>query len=271
MMKARASIGVVLTAWVADAQSLIPITYSGHVYVAVRTPMTWIAASNFAAAAQGRLPIVNDAAENHFLYQQAVALGFTNTVADGGGSRYIWLGASDAAAEGVWRWVDGSLVNAGYTNWGSGEFGSEPDNFMGIQHHLAMGLQKWPAAYFGIGFGNTSQWNDVSGSNSLLGTFIEFDDPDADADGDGQPDWAELVAGTQPTNAASVLRMHAMDATTISWTGIAGRIYLIQETTSHPPVWAQVGAVTGIGGSMIFTSFAGNADSAWRTIEVRAP
>ncbi len=258
-----------LSALPAGAQSLVPLSYSGHVYVVVRTPMTWMAASNFAAAARGHLPIVQDAAENNFLYQQALAHGFTNTAADGGGSRYAWLGASDAAAEGAWRWVDGALVSAGFTNWGSGDFGSEPDNFSGIQHHLALGLQKWPAAYAGIGFGNTSQWNDVSGSNSVLGTFVEFDDPAADADGDGAPDWAELIAGTVPTSSASVLRVHGLATATLSWTGVAGRVYRIHEATNLPPAWTLLGAVTGAGGSVTFTQAPGAAG--WRMVEVRAP
>jgi MYXO-CTERM domain-containing protein len=40
-----------------------------------------------------------------------------------GGTGSAWLGASDAAAEGEWRWLDGPEAGQllGYTNWGGGQ------------------------------------------------------------------------------------------------------------------------------------------------------
>lgn len=263
-----------LGALAAGAQSLVPLSFSNHVYVVVRTPMTWAAASNYAAAARGHLPIVSSSDENAFLLQQAIAQGFTNTADDGGGARYAWLGASDAAVEGTWRWVDGSLLSDGFTNWGAGPFGTEPDNYLGSQNHLALGLENWPVGWPFAGIGTTSQWNDVAGVN-LLGSFVEFDNPSADADADGSTDWEELIAGTLPNNPTSVHRVvnHAFDGNgwSLSWTGRPGRVYRIREATNVPPVWTLLGTVTGTGAAITFTQNIPAASATWRTVEVRAP
>ena len=39
----------------------------------------------------------------------------------------VWIGATDAASEGTWTWIDGSLVDSGYKNWGPGEPNNYPD------------------------------------------------------------------------------------------------------------------------------------------------
>jgi hypothetical protein len=53
-----------------------------------------------------------------------------------------------------------------------------------------------------------------------------------DTDGDGSGDWAELVAGTSPTNPASVLAItgiarNADGSVTLRWSGVAGRTYRV--------------------------------------------
>jgi Ca2+-binding RTX toxin-like protein len=104
---------------------------NGHVYEVRNQPVTWTEARNFSlgaslAGAQGYLVTITSAAENSFvsnLVNQGVTTGWDN------GS--IWLGASDAAQEGVWRWIDGpeaalqfwqgnsngTSVNGTYQNW----------------------------------------------------------------------------------------------------------------------------------------------------------
>jgi hypothetical protein len=54
----------------------------------------------------------------------------------------------------------------------------------------------------------------------------------ADTDGDGASDFAELLAGTDPTNPASVLAIksiarNADGSVTLRWTGVAGRTYRV--------------------------------------------
>ncbi len=59
-----------------------------------------------------------------------------------------------------------------------------------------------------------------------------------DADGDGQNNLAEFIAGTDPTNSASVLRITsiAVQGTNvlISWTTAAGKTNALQATSGNP-------------------------------------
>ena len=65
------------------------------------------------------------------------------TAADGGGAKYVWLGATDQLNEGTWIWENGSQMT--FDNWGSGAYGSEPDNFnnqdgLALDRKLAYGI-----------------------------------------------------------------------------------------------------------------------------------
>ena len=74
------------------------------------------------------------------------------TAADGGGAKYVWLGATDQLNEGTWIWENGSQMT--FDNWGSGTYGSEPDNFNN-QDGLALGLENWPTGSAdGAGYGD---------------------------------------------------------------------------------------------------------------------
>lgn len=95
------------------------------------------------------------------------------TAGDGGGAIYSWLGGTDSVTEGTWLWEDGTQVplNTSGTIWwgngaGHGSGGSEPDNFDGSQHCLAIGLSGWPTGAPGY-YGTAGQWNDVSCTNEL--------------------------------------------------------------------------------------------------------
>jgi hypothetical protein len=148
--------------------------FNGHTYEFITTATTWTAASANATAVGAHLAILSSASENAAVFSNAIAndslLSNAPTAGDGGGAKYIWLGASDKVAEGVWRWVDDNSVS-GYSNWGSGSFGAEPDNW-GNQDAMAMGLQVWPQPSGGLGV--PGQWNDVSESNYLY-SVIEWD------------------------------------------------------------------------------------------------
>ncbi len=140
-------------------------SFQGHTYEIIDSALTWQEASAEAQRRGGYLSVVSTAAENLAICENAVRLlGRAPSAPDGGGSRYVWLGGSDAAAEGEWRWNDGSFLAGRYQNWGQGRWGDEPDDDGG-QDALAMGLERWPNGTGGLG--DAGQWNDLSLSNRL--------------------------------------------------------------------------------------------------------
>lgn len=64
-------------------------------------------------------------------------------------------------------------------------------------------------------------------------------DPNADPDHDGLNNLAEWIAGTNPTNAASSLRLRLVSATNannvvVSWSSVAGKTYWLERSTNLP-------------------------------------
>ena len=67
----------------------------------------------------------------------------------------------------------------------------------------------------------------------------------ADADGDGQPAWQEFLAGTDPTDAASVFRaaaevLPAGGGVRITWSSVAGKSYRIERAADLTGPWTVV-------------------------------
>lgn len=162
-------------------------TFQGKKYAVVQELKTWREAGTCAATLNYDLVHINDSAE-----QQAVVNAIVNgamiannytVVPDGGGIAYLWIGASDMAQEGTWRWDgnsdsagvifwtgqgnagsgNGQAVSNSYHNWGGATRANgpdEPDNFQGQQHAAGLALRAWP-------FGKAYEWNDIRASNRL--------------------------------------------------------------------------------------------------------
>ena len=57
-------------------------------------------------------------------------------------------------------------------------------------------------------------------------------DAAADQDGDGLKTWQEYIAGTDPTNAASTLKVAQTNRNTVTWSPVAGRFYSVYWSTN---------------------------------------
>lgn len=103
-----------------DARVRDPDTGTCYVYVA--TPATWAEASLACQALGGTLAVPTSAEEAGLV----AALPTTpETLPD------VWLGASDQADEGVWRWVTAEAMV--FTNWRLGEPNNGGDS--GVPEH----------------------------------------------------------------------------------------------------------------------------------------
>jgi hypothetical protein len=234
----------------------VATNYNGHMYVITTNGATWNAAYTVATNYHGYLVIVNNSAENSFLYNSVNPLGITTISGDGGGARYVWLGGTDEALEGTWKWVDGSTFYTAYTpvlyeNWAKGGWYPEPDN-AGPQNHLAMGLSDWPDGMsYPDSIGTTSMWNDVMGTCSLA-YIVEFDNPSADSDNDRLNDWQEFMAGTDPNNPASNLYATnaVIDNGVVRFSIPANdkRDYVLQTVTDITKPWSNAATYSGVNG-----------------------
>ena len=75
--------------------------------------------------------------------------------------------------------------------------------------------------------------------SGMMGSAAAFDmarTQQVDSDGDGMTDYAEFIAGTNPTNAASKLVFLSVSTQTnnavqFQWAAIPGRVYQLQTST----------------------------------------
>jgi hypothetical protein len=115
---AAASLAAIAAVVAAPAQAA-PNGNATNRYTLVTTAATWVAADAAARAAGGHLVTITSATEQV-------------RVADIAGAYEVWLGGTDAAIEGMWRWVDGgkftlisedkrTAIARGYNNWAQSE------------------------------------------------------------------------------------------------------------------------------------------------------
>jgi Ca2+-binding RTX toxin-like protein len=116
-------------------------SFNGKTYL-LSDEGSWTEAQAQAVSLGGNLVTVNDATENQFL---------VNTF----GTERLWIGLTDEAVEGQFKWVNGEAVT--YTNWNPGQ----PDDFLSFQD------------YGYINFSSPGKWDDGS-NDAILRGIIEI-------------------------------------------------------------------------------------------------
>ena len=120
----------------------------------------------------------------------------------------------------------------------------------GARQPASITSDEWKIAFFG------------SLTNGLAGD-------DADADGDGAPNWQEYLAGTNPTNALSRLEFSSASfynngarGAAINWLTAPGKTYILRSSTAlMGAAWTPVNTNSGDGNEYqcIVTNISGNA------------
>jgi hypothetical protein len=177
---------------------------NGHFYEFVNAPrISWTAARDTAASRnlfglQGYLTTITSASENAFISDKVQGNG--------------WIGASDAAVEGEWRWQTGpeagtqfwqggqrgTSVNGQYNNWVNGV---EPNDYGSGEDYAHIIFNS---------FGTRGEWNDFPlAPGSITGYIVEYG---------GMPGDPTLqITGTATvnfqTNAAPVINTAIADQT----------------------------------------------------------
>ncbi len=98
----------------------------------------------------------------------------------------------------------------------------------------------------------------VTGSASPASASVTTLDPNADDDGDGENNAAELAAGTNPRNAADYLHVvsaaRAAGNVTVTWSSVSGKTYVIESTDSLLNPFTQLsGPITANGAALNYT------------------
>jgi hypothetical protein len=181
----------------AGSSNIFTFNYQGKKYEIVKENKSWTAAAACAVERGGYLVEINDIDEQdtimNAIFKGALISKTYTTVADGGGTAYIWIGATDKKTEGAWIWDGnndsaginfwngqgaagaggGTAVSGKYNNWGGKSKGTpnEPDDYGSSQDGGAIALDGWPLGTEILGV--EGEWNDINLTNTIY-YIIEY-------------------------------------------------------------------------------------------------
>jgi len=92
--------------------------------------------------------------------------------------------------------------------------------------------------------------------------------PGLDSDSDGASNLNEFIAGTQPTNGASLFRIEQVNSTGLSWTAIPGRFYAVERTSDLSMPFTPIASGLTVG-SYSFGAPANGAENYYRIRVIR--
>ncbi|NLF16892.1 MAG: hypothetical protein GX595_06490, partial [Lentisphaerae bacterium] len=172
-------------------------SYNGHYYEYVTADVSWSAAAQDATSRGGYLAIINDRAENDIL---------TNVLLRT--SEGAWIGLTDEQTEGQWLWVDGTPIEAGFSQWSNSARSVEPNDgvwgnppYVSEDYGQIVGRANANPLLI-PGFWNDLRANDPTGDASgyivEYGQFMTSSVAAEDADGDGLNNLYEFYCRTNP-------------------------------------------------------------------------
>lgn len=133
-----------IPAWVTSSNIGIQFKYGNTTLIVITEGKNWENAEAYAQSIGGHLAMIKTADMQNYVYNTILA---NSTVA---ALSTFWIGATDKAKEGEWRWVDGTLLSSTYTNWNGGE----PNN---------SGTGENYCQYYVSG-STKGKWNDLNGT-----------------------------------------------------------------------------------------------------------
>lgn len=227
----------------ADVANIYAFTFNGKNYEVVKELKTWTEAASCAVERGGYLLQISNVAEQNAVYDAIInGAGVSPTyvaVSNGGGTAYVWTGATDKQTEGTWLWDgdnngggvhfwsgqgaaganNGVAVNGAYVNWGGTSTGvvKEPDNYGTGQNCAGIALAGWPSGSTSLGI--AGEWNDLYESSQIY-YIIEYDSTTTVPNTTGNSTGIEIMI----TGKALIISTHETVSTEIC--DITGRLLL---------------------------------------------
>ena len=134
-----------IPAWITSNNIGIQFKYENLTLIVITEGKTWEAAETYAQSLGGHLAMIKTAAMQNYVYDTILANPNVANLSS------FWIGATDKAKEGDWRWVDGTELSSTYSNWNSGE----PNDSSGEDY----------CQYY-ISGGTKGKWNDLNGTQT---------------------------------------------------------------------------------------------------------